>query len=207
MTAAAAATHAITWRASTVASGSAEWATPPAIYAALDQEFGFTLDAAASAINAKHVRYVAKDTDALAISWRGERVFCNPPYGRVLGSWIRKALHAVDEDGAELVVLLLPARTDVAWFHELVLPRCEIRFIRGRLNYTRGGGGRCNAPFASMVVVVRPGAPLPGGSADAHAVPAAVGLVMPRLYLIGTTRSYALQGVSGIFANRVWCRP
>jgi hypothetical protein len=51
---------------------------------------------------------------------------------------------------------VLPARTGNAWFHRHVLPHAEIRFIRGRLNFTIGGGGRKNAPFDSMVVVFRP---------------------------------------------------
>lgn len=158
MASAAAATHALTWRIATRPPGSAEWATPPAIYEALDHEFRFTLDAAAAAINAKHVRYVAKDVDALAIAWAGERVFCNPPYGRRLERWVRKAVHETSDGEAEAVVMLLPARTDTIWFHTIVLPRAEVRFIRGRLSYTLGGTGH-RAPFASMVAIFRRGVP------------------------------------------------
>lgn len=144
-----------------------EWGTPPAIYEALDLEFGFTLDAAASGSNAKHVRYVAKDTDALAISWEGERVFCNPPYGRALKAWCEKALLEATEHNA-LVVMLIPARTDVRWFHDIVLPHAEIRFIRGRLNYVHPTktGKVFNAPFASMVAVFRPGSRHEGSGKD-----------------------------------------
>lgn len=161
--AAAAATHAITWRVATMPPGSADWATPLAIYEALDREFRFTLDAAAAAPNAKHIRYVSKDTDALRIPWTGERVFCNPPYGRGLDAWLRKALHEATENGA-LIVMLVPARTDVSWFHDIVLPHAEVRFIRGRLSYTLRPGARGRAPFASMVVVFRPGSRFAGDS-------------------------------------------
>lgn len=156
---ASAATNAVAWRVSTTPSANVEWATPPAIYAALEKEFGFTLDAAACGSNAKHIRYVSKDTDALAIGWTGERVFCNPPYGRGMDRWVEKALHEARE-GA-LVVMLLPARTDTIWFHRLVLPHAEIRFIQGRLSYTVGmvAGRRGRAPFGSMVAVFRPGLP------------------------------------------------
>lgn len=153
---AAAATHALRWHAATLRPGAVEWATPPAIYEALDREFKFTLDAAASVGNAKHVRYVTKDTDALDVAWAGERVFCNPPYGLNLGAWVAKSLLEASEHNA-LVVMLLPARTDVAWFHDVVLPHGEIRFIRGRLGYQLGGRVSGRAPFASMVVVFRPG--------------------------------------------------
>ena len=153
----AAATRSIQWRASTTPGASIEWGTPPAIYEALDVEFDFTLDAAASGSNAKHVRYVAKDTDALAISWKNERVFCNPPYGRGLRAWCEKALLEASEHNA-LVVMLIPARTDVRWFHDIVLPHAEIRFIRGRLNYVNPAQKTStSAPFASMVAIFRPG--------------------------------------------------
>jgi phage N-6-adenine-methyltransferase len=152
----AAATHSIHWRVATSESLASDWATPPALYCALDQEFAFTLDVAASPTNAKHERYVTKDVDALAISWAHERVFCNPPYGRVLDRWMYKAFHEASENGA-LVVMLVPSRTDTRWFHLHVLPHAEIRFIRGRLNYTRGAhSGRSRAPFASMICIYRP---------------------------------------------------
>jgi phage N-6-adenine-methyltransferase len=158
MASAAAATNAPGWRIATSPSQSVEWATPPAIYAALDKEFDFTLDGAAGPTNAKHVRYLTREEDALRISWAGERVFCNPPYGKGLASWVRKAAAEAAEHGA-LVVMLLPARTDASWFHEVVLPHAEIRFIRGRLSYmlgqVAGRGGR--APFGSMVAIFRPG--------------------------------------------------
>lgn len=154
---AAAATHSVAWRAATGVSQTEEWGTPPALYLALEQEFAFTLDVAASSVNAQHIRYLDRETDALRTPWAGERVFCNPPYGRELGGWFRKArTEARDHDA--LVVMLVPARTDTAWFHEQVLPHAdEVRFLRGRLNYRRGGAGGSRAPFASMVVVFRPG--------------------------------------------------
>src|SRR5262245_15052963 len=111
---AAAAVRAQTWNVSTRAPIHIEWGTPPAIYMALDQEFDFTLDAAAGAHNAKHVQFFTKDTDALRASWADERVFCNPPYGRDMGAWVRKAYLEATEHGA-LVVMLLPARTDTKW--------------------------------------------------------------------------------------------
>lgn len=74
MMASAAATRSIAWRAATTPGASVEWGTPAAIYDALDVEFRFTLDAAASRLNAKHVRFVEKETDALELAWRNERV-------------------------------------------------------------------------------------------------------------------------------------
>lgn len=155
MMAAAAATRAIAWRVSTSESKSTIWQTPDALYLALHQEFDFTIDVAAHAGNARCDRYFDKESDALAQSWAGERVFCNPPYGRELDRWVRKAMTEAQEFGA-LVVNVLPARTSNNWFHRYCLPHAEIRFIRGRLSFTQGGSGRREAPFASMIVVFRP---------------------------------------------------
>lgn len=159
MIAAAAATHAIAWRASTTTAKSVHWGTPDSLYIPLEREFGFTLDAAASPEMAKHVRYFTLEQDALAHSWAGERVFCNPPYGRQVARWMRKARDEAADHGA-LVVMLVPARTDTAWFHDIVFPFAEIRFLRGRLGYKRNGQvGRRDrrAPFASMLAIFRPG--------------------------------------------------
>jgi site-specific DNA-methyltransferase (adenine-specific) len=155
MNAAAAATVTLRWRAATSIAGRVFWRTPEALYRALHQEFDFTLDAAADDGNAVCDRFLDAERDALAQSWAGERVFCNPPYGRDLTRWLEKAANEAQTAGA-LVVMVLPSRTGNSWFHRWVLPHAEIRFIRGRQNFTIGGSGRCNAPFDSMVVVFRP---------------------------------------------------
>lgn len=179
---AAAAVRAHTWSVSTRDPSSVEWATPPAIYRALDLEFDFTLDAAAAEGNAKHVVRFTKDTDALRASWAAERVFCNPPYGREMGPWVQKALTEASEHGA-LVVMLLPARTGNAWFHDFVLPNAEIRFIRGRLGYSlRVGARNSRAPFDSMVVIFRPGCRGQGNSTEQRLLP-----FMPRVVGVEVT--------------------
>ena len=68
-----------------------EWATPQAFFDELNKEFTFTLDPCATPQNAKCARYFTKEIDGLAQSWRGETVFCNPPYGRDLAKWVAKA--------------------------------------------------------------------------------------------------------------------
>jgi hypothetical protein len=121
-------------------SASDRWGTPRDVYDALDREFAFDFDPCP----------LDGDGDGLSplfCEWRGKRVFCNPPYGRGLGEWVKRGLEA------DLAVFLIPARTDTQWFHEVVLPRAaEIRFLRGRLRF---GGAKNSAPFPSMVVVFR----------------------------------------------------
>lgn len=126
-----------------------KWATPQFVYDALNNEFGFTLDAAASDDNAKCGRYYTSETDGLSQCWQGETVFCNPPYGKTIGDWVRKAYQEFIA-GDCTVVMLLPARTDTRWFHSWILGIAEIRFVKGRLKF---GGAKSGAPFPSMIVV------------------------------------------------------
>lgn len=156
MMAAAAATVSIRWRTQTTPSATDRWHTPEALYLALDREFSFTVDVAADDGNAKCDRFVDREQDALEIDWRGEVVFCNPPYGKELERWVEKAMLAA-QDGGATVVMVLPARTGNIWFHRYCLPHAEIRFIKGRLNFQRGSvQAKMRAPFDSMVVVFRP---------------------------------------------------
>lgn len=134
---------------------SGRWFTPVGLFRELDTEFRFTLDAAAEPACHLCPAYYTTADDGLQQPWTGN-VWCNPPYGRELGRWVRKAADAAYAGAT--VVMLLPVRTGAAWFHELVLPRAEIRFIRGRLRFS---GARINAPFDSMIVVFRPGLTAP----------------------------------------------
>lgn len=61
------------------------------------------------------------------VEYRGGRVFCNPPYGRALGAWVRKAYE--EAQAGTTVVLLIPARTDTAYFHDYIYGKAEIRFF------------------------------------------------------------------------------
>lgn len=129
-----------------------EWETPQDLFNELDAEFHFTLDVAASDENHKCARYFTKDQDGLLQDWSGEIVWCNPPYGKgVIEKWVEKAYRSCREDGT-IVVLLIPSRTDVGYFHRFILYRSEIRFIRGRLKYNNV---KYNAPFSSMIVIFR----------------------------------------------------
>lgn len=129
------------FRAATV-----EWGTPPDLYASLDAEFGFDLDPCPS----------DGIWDGRLESWAGRRVFCNPPYGRGVDTWLAKGSEA------DVAVFLLPARTDTAWFHDHALRASEIRFFRGRLRFRRHEAIRPHvpfsgegAPFPSMLVIYR----------------------------------------------------
>jgi phage N-6-adenine-methyltransferase len=126
-------------------------ATPADLFAVLDREFSFELDVCALPHNAKCRRYFTPATDGLSQEWQGA-CFMNPPYGRNIGDWLKKAYESA-QAGAT-VVCLIPSRTDAAWWHDYVM-RAEVRFLRGRLCF---GGSQSSAPFPSAVVVFRPNA-------------------------------------------------
>lgn len=127
-----------------------EWETPQALFDRLDAEFRFTLDPCADSTNAKCARYYTKAEDGLKQSWAGHRVFCNPPYGRAVGDWVKKCyMEAVGGLGT-ICVALVASRTDTRWWHDYAMRASEIRLIRGRVKF---GGGANSAPFPSALLV------------------------------------------------------
>lgn len=134
-----------------------DWRTPRGLFDELNGEFGFTIDICASDENALLERYWTERDEALLRSWENERVWMNPPYGRQLPRWMEKAW--TEAPNADVIVGLIPSRTDTAWWHDYVMPASEIRFLRGRLEFTghaKTNPDSHNAPFPSCVVVWKP---------------------------------------------------
>jgi phage N-6-adenine-methyltransferase len=123
------------------------WETPQEFFDAINSEFAFEIDVCALPENAKCARYFTPEQNGLHQEWRGV-CWMNPPYGREIGKWIRKAAESA-QAGAK-VVCLIPSRTDTAWWHDYIEGRAEVRFIRGRLKF---GGAKNSAPFPSAVVI------------------------------------------------------
>lgn len=123
-----------------------EWATPQELFDALSWVFGpFTLDPCATAGNAKCKRFFTPEDDGLSQPWSG-KVFMNPPYGRQIGQWVRKA-YDESRKGA-FVVCVLPARTDTRWWQDYA-SHGHVHFLRGRLRF---GNASNSAPFPSAIV-------------------------------------------------------
>ena len=122
------------------------WATPKSFFDKMNEEFDFELDVCANAENAKCDRYFTEEIDGLKQDWKGV-CWMNPPYGREIGKWVKKAYES-SLKGAT-VVCLLPARTDTKWWHDYCM-KGEIRLIRGRLKF---GDSKNSAPFPSAVVI------------------------------------------------------
>lgn len=131
-------------------SESAEWPTPNEFFVNLDKEFSFTLDPCSTHENSKVEKHYTKEDDGLTKIWENEIVFMNPPYGREIVVWMKKAYESSVNNNST-VVCLVPSRTDTRWWHDYAM-KGEIRFIKGRLKF---GGHKNNAPFPSAVVIFR----------------------------------------------------
>jgi site-specific DNA-methyltransferase (adenine-specific) len=154
-------------------SRSDEWETPADLFAELDRAFSFTLDPCATVENAKCPHYFTREQNGLVQPWTG-RVFLNPPYGRRITPWLRKAWESVQSGQVELVVCLVPSRTDTAWWHDYC-ERGERTFLPGRLRF---GNAKSGAPFPSVLVVFRQ-EPAPDEMDPAAAAPWPLRLVGP----------------------------
>lgn len=129
-------------------SATVEWPTPDSLWKPLHDEFAFTLDVAANAENAKCHRFFTQEMDGLSQSWSGV-CWMNPPYGRELAKWIKKAHDAMTE--GVTTVCLIPSRTNTGWWHDYVM-KGEVRFVRGRPKF---GNANQGLPWPLAIVVFR----------------------------------------------------
>ena len=133
-------------------SKSDEWETPQELFDELDREFHFNLDLAATKENTKVKLFCSKDNSGLTGIIVGEfNIWCNPPYSNV-SKWCKRCYELSKQ--VNVVVMLVPARTDTRWFHQYCYnnPNCEIRFIKGRLKFSNS---KNSAPFPSMILIFR----------------------------------------------------
>jgi phage N-6-adenine-methyltransferase len=116
-----------------------DWATPEDIYSALNAEFNFNHDPCPLNPDGK---------GGLESEW-GTSTYVNPPYSKPR-PWIEKAIE--ESKNGKLIVMLLRGDTSTKWFHDLILGKAEIRFLKGRIRFN----GAAPAPFPSIVVIFRP---------------------------------------------------
>lgn len=128
-----------------------DWVTPNDLFAKLHAEFDFYMDIAASKENTKLALFTNDlfNFDFNTIP-RGSALWLNPPYGPKAKDFLQKA-RALQEEGFR-VVCLMPARTDTKWFHDIVQPHAEVRFIKGRIKFE---GALYSAPFPSLLAIFR----------------------------------------------------
>tara|TARA_R110002012_G_scaffold108012_4_gene250312 strand:- start:1108 stop:1548 length:441 start_codon:yes stop_codon:yes gene_type:complete len=123
------------------------WSTPQKLFDKLDDEFNFTIDVCCTDDNAKCINYYTEKDDGLKCEWKGN-VWCNPPYSDIK-SWVIKADQEIQKSYCNKIVMLVPSRTDTAWWHDYVVYQ-SVRFIRGRLKF---GEHKNSAPFPSAIII------------------------------------------------------
>ncbi|MCK5611325.1 adenine methyltransferase [Candidatus Pacearchaeota archaeon] len=129
-----------------------EWSTPQNIFDQLNKEFNFDIDICASHWNYKCQKHFTVHDDALTKNWIGT-VWMNPPYGREIGKWAKKAFE--ESQKGSTVVCLIPARTETKWFHDYLIGG-EVRFVKGRIHFSTADGKSGRPRFSSIVVILRP---------------------------------------------------
>lgn len=145
-----------------------DWCTPKELFDLISLYWGpFQIDAAVDYTNAKCELYFGKDEsgafcDGLKMNWNA-RVFCNPPYGRTVGKWIKKAANEAKINDCTSL-LLVPARTGSRWFKDAIQEASLCVFLIGRVVFESSPGqplldkkGRpMAAPFNSVLLGFSP---------------------------------------------------
>ncbi len=131
-----------------------DWETPQELFEDLDYYYNFTLDPCATDSNAKCEKYYTVEDNGLLQDWKNEIVFMNPPYGRDIKLWVKKA-HEEHMFNNATVVCLIPARTDTTYWHDYIFSNgYDVKFLRGRLKFERDGEPGDPAPFPSAIIIM-----------------------------------------------------
>ncbi|HDT0316028.1 TPA: phage N-6-adenine-methyltransferase [Citrobacter amalonaticus] len=137
------------------------WRTPPTLFASLNAEFCFQLDAAAAPHNALCRKFITAEQNTLETPWADYLsipgyVWLNPPYSDIT-PFVKKA--AVESSNQIGTVMLVPADTSVGWFKEAIQTASEVRFITaGRLAFINPVTGKpvSGNNKGSMLIIWRP---------------------------------------------------
>ncbi|HDW1094581.1 TPA: phage N-6-adenine-methyltransferase [Enterobacter kobei] len=137
------------------------WRTPPALFASLDAEFCFQLDAAAASHNALCRKFITAEQNTLETPWADYMsipgyVWLNPPYSDITPFVKKAAAESANQIGT---VMLVPADTSVGWFKEAIQTASEVRFITaGRLAFINPVTGKpvSGNSKGSILIIWRP---------------------------------------------------
>lgn len=133
-----------------------DWETPQLFFNELNKKYKFNWDLASSDANAKCVNHFTVGDDSLSQDWSAleGNLWLNPPYGRELKHWVKKAYESsINRDGT--LVMLIPSRTDTSYWHDYIFDKAEIKFIRGRLKFENGGGGESTSAVPECINYLR----------------------------------------------------
>ncbi|MBB3941716.1 transcriptional regulator with XRE-family HTH domain [Novosphingobium fluoreni] len=133
--------------------------TPVALLTALEAVFGpISLDPCGhveSPVVAERRILLSEDGDGLRDDWSGKFCYMNPPFSGAT-AWLKRASEMHAKGAVDVVVGLVPAKTDSVYFQTDIVPNCDVGFLRGRIQYGSATGAevdkRNRAPFATMLI-------------------------------------------------------
>ena len=131
-----------------------DWQTPSWLFDKANVTYRFDVDAAASKDNTMVDVYWDEEKNAFWQDWTGLAVWCNPPYGRVLGEWIGKVL--IEQSRAKVICVLVPSRTETKWWKALTFSGGTLQFIQGRVHFIDPTGKTGHPRFPSALWTLRP---------------------------------------------------
>ncbi|MCH9839424.1 phage N-6-adenine-methyltransferase [bacterium] len=143
--------------------GRDDWMTPPEVFDPVNAMVRFDLDACATNLDVARLDpFIDPRTDSLRVPWSnyGKRVWCNPPYGRGIKHWFKKAHEQADS--LESRVMLAYANTDTQyWYNHVVccLNVWLVVFLKPRVKFILPGDGdrkREGAPKGSALIFYHP---------------------------------------------------
>lgn len=142
-----------------------DWETPSKFFDEINSKYHFSFDLAANIQNAKCQKFYTPLDDSLNQDWEKIKgnMFLNPPYGRDLKKWVKKAAETSLEPN-QFLVMLIPARTDTSYWHDYIFGKAEIEFLRGRLMFEADGVPGDRAPFPSALVIYKGESTVGGGN-------------------------------------------
>lgn len=142
------------WKAS-VKSNKDDWETPQFLFDSLNKIYHFSYDLAANSLNTKCEKYFTKQDNSLIKDWHeiDGNLFLNPPYGRDLKHWVKKAYEESLEKADGNIVMLILSRTDTSYWHDYIFNKAKIKFLRGRLKFEVNGKSKDPAPFPSAIII------------------------------------------------------
>lgn len=131
--------------------------TPPDFMSAVYEAFGdIDLDPCAnemSPVIAHRRILLSEGGDGLIDPWSGRLAFMNPPYSELL-KWLRRAYQQWKAGNVEMVLCLVPVRTDSPWFHDTLSAEADIFFLQGRVRFLDLQGKAQHTPFSLMLVAL-----------------------------------------------------
>jgi|SRR6267142_4513930 len=132
--------------------GNDDYETPDWLFKALDTEFGFTFDAAASELNKQTELFSSAIDEESITGLQAHRIYCNPPYSK-----IERFLALALSINAPLWVFLLPVRTDTIWYRRLwESRRVGLRPLRKRIRFHLDGEPADSPRFGSIIAIIYP---------------------------------------------------